>query len=124
VLVVDREGNELPQTVGLPAAGADLPVDLHHQGAGRRGEQLAFEGVFTPTTVQDPETGRVTSVYPAAENPALTVLGYRGDLGLDDGRPQSVYQLEDRSGSSRSATARPPSCSPRARPGTCRAAAA
>ena len=49
--------------------------------AGR--DQLAFEGVFTPTTVQDPETGRVTSVYPAPENPALTVLGYRGDLGLE-----------------------------------------
>ena len=53
--------------------------------------------MFTPTTVQDPETGRVTSVYPAPENPALTVLGYRGDLGLDRGVPQSVYQLEDRS---------------------------
>jgi hypothetical protein len=61
------------------------------------GEQLAFEGVFTPTTVQDPETGRVTSVYPAPENPALTVLGYRGDLGIDSGVPTSVYNLEDRS---------------------------
>ena len=26
------------------------------------------------------------------------MLGYRGDLGLDRGRPQSVYSLEDRSG--------------------------
>jgi cytochrome c biogenesis protein len=56
--------------------------------------QLAFEGVFTPTTIQEPGTGRVTSVYPAPEDPALTVVGYRGDLGIDAGMPQSVYTLE------------------------------
>ncbi len=59
-----------------------------------RPAQLAFEGDFTPDTVQDPVTGMVTSVYPAAENPALTVVGYRGDLGLDSGVPSSVYQLD------------------------------
>ena len=61
------------------------------------GEQLAFEGVFTPTTAQDPETGRVTSVHPAPDEPALTLVGYSGDLGLGDGVPQSVYRIEDRS---------------------------
>lgn len=57
-------------------------------------EDLGFEGVFTPTTVQDPESGRVTSVHPRADLPALTVLGYRGDLGLDAGIPKSVYSLD------------------------------
>ena len=61
------------------------------------GEQLAFEGVFTPDTIQEPSTGRVTSVHPAADNPALTVVGFRGDLGLDSGTPASVYAIEDRS---------------------------
>lgn len=61
------------------------------------GEELAFEGVFSPTTVQDPETGRVTSVHPAPDLPGLTLVGYTGDLGLGDGSPQSVYQIEDRS---------------------------
>jgi cytochrome c biogenesis protein len=61
------------------------------------GEQLAFEGVFTPTTAQDPDTGRVTSVHPAPDEPALTLVGWTGDLGLGDGVPQSVYRLEDRS---------------------------
>jgi cytochrome c biogenesis protein len=56
--------------------------------------QLGFEGVFTPTTVQDPETGQVTSVHPAADNPVLTLVGFRGDLGLDAGTPRSVYQLD------------------------------
>ena len=56
-------------------------------------EQLAFEGVFTPTTVQDPKTGQVASVHPAADLPVLTVVGYRGDLGLDSGTPASVYTI-------------------------------
>ncbi|MCW2607080.1 MAG: ResB family protein, partial [Frankiales bacterium] len=57
-------------------------------------DQLAFEGVFTPTTVQDPKTGRVTSVHPAADVPALTLVAFRGDLGLDVGVPKSVYSLD------------------------------
>ncbi|MDP9436845.1 MAG: cytochrome c biogenesis protein ResB [Actinomycetota bacterium] len=59
-------------------------------------EQLAFEGILTPTTVQDPDTGQVTSVHPAAEVPVLTLVGYRGDLGLDAGTPASVYSIEDK----------------------------
>ena len=62
-----------------------------------QGDDLAFEGVFTPSTVTDPETGRVGSVHPAADLPALTLAAYEGDLGLDSGAPQSVYQLQDRS---------------------------
>jgi cytochrome c biogenesis protein len=60
-----------------------------------RGEQLAFEGVFTPTTVQN-ETGNVTSAHPAAQSPALTLVGFRGDLGIDSGIPGSVYELDRR----------------------------
>jgi len=56
--------------------------------------QLAFQGVFTPTTVQDPATGRIGSAYPAAADPALTVVGFRGDVGLDAGIPGSVYRLD------------------------------
>jgi cytochrome c biogenesis protein len=97
VLVVDREGNELPQTVACLPQGVTFLSTCTIKVPDAAGEQLAFEGVFTPTTVQDPETGRVTSVYPAPENPALTVLGYRGDLGIDSGAPASVYNLEDRS---------------------------
>ena len=97
VLVVDKEGNELPQTVACLPQGVTFLSTCTIKVPDAAGEQLAFEGVFTPTTVQDPETGRVTSVYPAPENPALTVLGYRGDLGIDSGAPTSVYNLEDRS---------------------------
>ena len=59
------------------------------------GEQLAFQGVFTPTTVQN-ESGNVGSAHPAAQSPALTLVGFRGDLGLDAGIPGSVYDLDRR----------------------------
>ncbi|HVE74411.1 MAG TPA: cytochrome c biogenesis protein ResB [Mycobacteriales bacterium] len=58
------------------------------------GQQFAFEGVFTPTTVQDPVTRRVGSLHPAPDLPVLTVVGFRGDLGIDSGTPGSVYQLD------------------------------
>jgi cytochrome c biogenesis protein len=62
-----------------------------------QGDDLAFEGVYTPTTVQDPETSQIGSRHPAPDLPALTLVGYRGDLGLASGAPQSVYRIEDRS---------------------------
>jgi cytochrome c biogenesis protein len=92
-----RRGQPARADGGLPAAGRDVPVDLRHQGAGRRRRAAGLRGRLHADDRAGPETGRVTSVYPAPENPALTVLGYRGDLGLDSGVPQSVYQLEDRS---------------------------
>ena len=60
-----------------------------------RGEQLAFEGVFTPTTVQNAQ-GNVASAHPAVTSPALTLVAYRGDVGLDSGVPGSVYELDKR----------------------------
>jgi cytochrome c biogenesis protein len=98
VRIVDREGNVLEQTVACLPQGPTFLSTCTIKVPDAAGEQLAFEGVFTPTTVQDPQTGLVTSVYPAPENPALTVLGYRGDLGIDSGTPASVYNLPDRSG--------------------------
>jgi cytochrome c biogenesis protein len=56
--------------------------------------QYAFEGVFTPSTVQDPQTGRIGSVHPAPDLPGLTLVAYEGDLGLGAGASQSVYRLE------------------------------
>ncbi len=102
VLVRDRAGHELRQTVPcLPQDGRfvsnctiKVPNAVTPDG---KADQMAFEGVLTPTTVQDPETGRVSSVHPAADDPALTVIGYRGDLGLDSGETQSVYELDTQS---------------------------
>jgi cytochrome c biogenesis protein len=32
-------------------------------------------------------------VFPAADNPVVSLIAYAGNLGLNDGVPQSVYQL-------------------------------
>lgn len=57
-------------------------------------QQMAFEGIFTPSTVQSAVTGRVSSNFPALRNPGVTLLAYRGDLGIDSGVASSVYRLD------------------------------
>ncbi len=54
--------------------------------------QLGFEGYFFPTA--DLCEGQPCSTFPAADNPVLSLLAYRGDLGVDSGQPQSVYTLD------------------------------
>ena len=61
--------------------------------ANTTGTQFGFRGVFTPTTVTD-STGHVGSSYPGLRNPVLTLAAFVGDLGVDPGTPQSVYNLD------------------------------
>ncbi|WP_461021691.1 cytochrome c biogenesis protein ResB [Thalassiella azotivora] len=58
-----------------------------------RPTQLGFEGLFLPTAAVDPTTGP-TSLFPAALDPRLVLTAFTGDLGLGDGRPQSVFTLD------------------------------
>lgn len=57
-----------------------------------RPQQLGFSGFFLPTAVVGPTGPR--SAFPAARDPAVFLTAFVGDLGLDSGRPQSVYQLD------------------------------
>lgn len=52
---------------------------------------IAFEGIFMPTVPDQPPF--TTSVSPDTDNPGLLLIAYRGDTGLDDGEPQSVYSV-------------------------------
>ena len=55
-------------------------------------QQLGFIGVFVPTgRVVD---GTLDSAFPAPYNPAVSLLGYAGNLGMNTGVPQSVFQLD------------------------------
>lgn len=56
-------------------------------------EQLGFQGFFLPTFVTG-DNGATRSVFPAALQPILGLFVWHGDLGLDDGAPQSVYVLD------------------------------
>jgi cytochrome c biogenesis protein len=57
------------------------------------GTQMGFVGVFLPTASQN-ENGELVSSFAELRNPYLVMSGYTGDLGLDDGVPQSVYSLD------------------------------
>lgn len=55
--------------------------------------QLAFYGNFFPSAAPD-SRGKVRSAFPAELNPMVTLVAFQGNLGLDSGVPQSVYQLQ------------------------------
>jgi cytochrome c biogenesis protein len=55
-------------------------------------EQLGFTGVFVPTAIE--AGGVLESVFPAADNPVVSLIAYAGNLGLNGGVTQSVYQLD------------------------------
>lgn len=57
------------------------------------GTQMGFVGVFLPTATQN-ENGELVSSFAELRNPYLVMSGYTGDLGLDNGTPQSVYTID------------------------------
>jgi len=55
--------------------------------------QLGFEGFFVPSP-RLLDDGAIVSASPTPVLPTLALFAYEGDLGLDDGTPQSVYSLD------------------------------
>ena len=53
---------------------------------------LGFIGVFVPTGVM--VGGTLESVFPGADAPAVSLVGYSGNLGMNSDISQSVYQLD------------------------------
>ena len=58
-------------------------------------DQLAFAGFFLPTAFVT-EQGVSFSGDPELINPQLTLNSYYGDLGLNNGSPQNVFELDVR----------------------------
>lgn len=56
-------------------------------------DQLGFVGFFLPTAFVTPD-GVSFSGDPELLNPQLTLNSYYGDLGLDNGSPQNVFELD------------------------------
>ncbi len=58
-------------------------------------QQLGFNVTVTPTAPEriDPTTGP-RSTFPEANDPRVYLGAWSGDLGLDSGIPQNVYQLD------------------------------
>jgi cytochrome c biogenesis protein len=72
----------------------DPPGGTYPDEAQRRKNQIAIVGLFAPTKQLDGTL--LSSSYPALNDPAVAVDIYRGDAGLDSGRPQSIFALDER----------------------------
>ena len=60
-----------------------------------RPEQLGFNVTVTPTApLQVDEVTGPASVFPEDNDPRVYLGAWAGDLGLDDGVPQNVYELD------------------------------
>jgi cytochrome c biogenesis protein len=77
--------------VAFPDANIGV-VDTTYGPTGKA--QVAFEGTYLPTVPSSVHTGR--SAHPAERDPRLMLRAYFGDLGLDAGEPQSVYDINQR----------------------------
>lgn len=77
--------------VAFPGANIGV-VDTTYGPTGKA--QVAFEGTYLPTVPKDVRVGR--SAHPQERDPRLMLRPYFGDLGLDGGRPQSVYDINQR----------------------------
>jgi cytochrome c biogenesis protein len=64
-------------------------MDGYRNAEGEK-EQLGFQAFFVPTY----NGGAMVSQFPALMSPVLALNAYHGDLGVDSGLPQSVYQLD------------------------------
>ena len=63
-----------------------------YQGSDVLKHQLAIVGVFAPSALV--HAGIMTSTFPAAESPGVAVQIYRGDLGMDTGKTQSIFAID------------------------------
>jgi len=72
----------------------DPPAGTYPDADARRKHQIAIQGLFAPTEQLDGTL--LSSGFPALRAPAVAVDIYRGDAGLDTGRPQSLFTLDQR----------------------------
>jgi cytochrome c biogenesis protein len=72
----------------------DPPGGTYPDADQRRKNQIAIQGLFAPTEAL--EGTLLSSSFPALNNPAVAVDIYKGDTGLDTGRPQSLFTLDPR----------------------------
>ena len=72
----------------------DPPGGTYPDADERRKNQIVVQGLFAPTAILDGTL--LSSSFPATNDPAVAVDIYKGDSGLDTGRPQSLFDLDPR----------------------------
>ena len=84
-----------PQTLlSSGVARIDPPAGSYPTADERRKHQIAIQGLLAPTEQLDGTL--LSSRFPALNAPAVAIDIYRGDTGLDTGRPQSLFTLDPR----------------------------
>ncbi len=84
-----------PQTLlSSGVARIDPPAGSYPNAVERRQHEIAIQGLLAPTEQLD--GALLSSRFPALDAPAVAVDIYRGDTGLDSGRPQSLFTLDPR----------------------------
>lgn len=81
----------LPLDGNVTSNGVIKVMDGYRDARGQK-DQLGFQAFFVPTF--DPKSGTMLSQFPSLVNPLLAVNAYHGDLGVDAGQSQNVYQLD------------------------------
>ncbi|MBM7365969.1 cytochrome c biogenesis protein ResB [Gordonia hydrophobica] len=77
------------------AVRVDTPAGLYPTEDERRKHQVAIEGLFAPDAVFA-HGNILDSQSPEPHKPSVAIRIYQGDTGLDTGRPQNVYSLDQR----------------------------
>ncbi|MFG2790603.1 cytochrome c biogenesis protein ResB [Streptomyces sp. NPDC048419] len=80
----------LPLDSNVTSTGVIKVLDGYKNAKGVS-QQLGISAFLLPTYTKGSETA---STFPALRNPVLNLTPYYGDLGVDSGIPQSVYQLD------------------------------
>jgi cytochrome c biogenesis protein len=70
----------------------DPPGGTYPDAGDRRKNQIAIQGLFAPT--EQLHGTLLSSSFPALNKPAVAIDIYRGDTGLDTGKPQSLFSLD------------------------------
>ncbi|WP_159771379.1 cytochrome c biogenesis protein ResB [Streptomyces sp. HM190] len=81
----------LPLDANVTSTGAIKVMDGYRDGKGKW-DQLGIQAFFLPT--YGGKDSAVVSQFPALLNPRLNLTPYHGDLRVNAGLPQSVYQLD------------------------------
>jgi cytochrome c biogenesis protein len=82
----------LPLDANETSRGAIKVMDGYTDPQGKS-EQLGFSAFFVPTFAGVGK-GTMYSQFPGLDYPVLALNAYHGDLGVDAGTPQNVYQLD------------------------------
>ncbi|MFI8966753.1 cytochrome c biogenesis protein ResB [Streptomyces sp. NPDC053493] len=82
----------LPIDNNITSTGAIKVMDGYRDKDGKK-EQLGFQAFFVPTFAGAGK-GTMFSQFPALDFPVMALTGFHGDLRVNSGLPQNVYQLD------------------------------